>query len=99
MCCTRYLLCSGDKQQVKEELYLEFRHSNRVDGILLTMAPGRLTPWLHRMLAEIKVPIVLVMRTSKDLKTDAVLTDDYKGAFEAVAHLARIGHRDRKSVV
>jgi len=87
------LLCNSDNQREKEEHYLELLLSKRVDGILLTMAPGRLTPWLQRMLAEIKVPIVLVMRTSKDLKTDAVLTDDYKGAFEAVTHLARIGHR------
>lgn len=87
------LLCNSDNQREKEEQYLELLLSKRVDGILLTMAPGRLTPWLRRMLAEVKVPIVLVMRTSKDLKTDAVLTDDHKGAFEAVAHLARIGHR------
>lgn len=87
------LLCNSDNQREKEEHYLELLLSKRVDGILLTMAPGRLTPWLRRMLAEAKVPIVLVMRTSKDLKADVVLTDDHKGAFEAVAHLARIGHR------
>ncbi|MFY9529625.1 MAG: LacI family DNA-binding transcriptional regulator [Candidatus Acidiferrales bacterium] len=87
------LLCNSDNQREKEEHYLELLLSKRVDGILLTMAPGRLTPWLRRMLAEVKVPIVLVMRTSKDLKADVVLTDDHKGAFEAVTHLARIGHR------
>jgi LacI family transcriptional regulator, galactose operon repressor len=87
------LLCNSDNQREKEEQYLELLLSKRVDGILLTMAPGRLTPWLRRMLAEVKVPIVLVMRTSKDLNADVVLTDDHRGAFEAVAHLARIGHR------
>jgi LacI family transcriptional regulator len=87
------LLCNSDNQRAKEEQYLELLLSKRVDGILLTMAPGRLTPWLRRMLAEVRVPIVLVMRTSKDLKGDVVLTDDHKGAFDAVAHLARIGHR------
>ena len=40
-----------------------------------------------------KVPVVLLMRTYADLKTDIVLTDDEKGAFEAVSHLARLGHR------
>jgi LacI family transcriptional regulator len=87
------LLCNSDNEREKEEGYLELLLSKRVDGILLTMAPGRLTPWLRRMLAEVKVPIVLVMRTSKDLNGDVVLTDDHKGAFEAVAHLARVGHR------
>jgi len=87
------LLCNSDNQREKEENYLELLLSKRVDGILLTMAPGRLTPRLRQMLADMKVPIVLVMRTSRDLKADVVLTDDHKGAFEAVAHLARIGHR------
>lgn len=87
------LLCNSDNQREKEENYVELLLSKRVDGILLTMAPGRLTPLLRRMLADVKVPIVLVMRTSRDLKADVVLTDDHKGAFEAVAHLARIGHR------
>ena len=87
------LLCNSDNQREKEESYLELLLSKRVDGILLTMAPGRLTPRIRRMLADIQVPIVLVMRTSRDLKADVVLTDDHRGAFEAVAHLARVGHR------
>ena len=87
------LLCNSDNRREKEERYLELLLAKRVDGILLTMAPGRLTPCLRRMIAEVKVPIVLVMRTSKDLSGDVVLTDDHKGAFEAVAHLARVGHR------
>ncbi len=87
------LLCNSDNQREKEERYLELLLSKRVDGILLTMAPGRLTPSLRRMLADSKVPMVLVMRTSTDLNADAVVTDDHKGAFEAVSHLARIGHR------
>ncbi|MFY9530007.1 MAG: LacI family DNA-binding transcriptional regulator [Candidatus Acidiferrales bacterium] len=87
------VLCNSDNQRDKEERYLELLLSRRVDGILLTMAPGRLSPWLRRMLVSIHVPIVLVMRTSPNLKADVVLTDDYKGAFEAVAHLVRVGHR------
>jgi LacI family transcriptional regulator len=87
------LLCNSDNQREKEERYLELLISKRADGIMLTMAPGHLSPWLHRMLAQAKMPIVLVMRTSRDLKADAVLTDDHQGAFEAVAHLARIGYR------
>jgi LacI family transcriptional regulator len=87
------LLCNSDNQRQKEERYLELLLSKRVDGVLLTMAPGRLAPSLRRMLADSKVPMVLVMRTSTDLNADAVVTDDHKGAFEAVSHLARIGHR------
>ncbi|MBI4461553.1 MAG: LacI family DNA-binding transcriptional regulator, partial [Acidobacteria bacterium] len=87
------LLCNSDDQREKEELYLELLLSKRVDGILLTKTPGRFSPFLRRMLAGVKVPIVLLMRTCPDIRADAVVTDDLKGAYDAVSHLARVGHR------
>lgn len=39
------------------------------------------------------IPLVLVMRTCPKLTKDAVITDDYKGAYEAVCHLARAGQQ------
>ena len=87
------LLCNSDDQRDKEEQYLELLLSKRVDGILLNKAPGHLSTSLRRLLADSKVPVVMLMRTSPDLKGDAVVTDDEKGAFEAVSHLARLGHR------
>jgi LacI family transcriptional regulator len=87
------LLCNSDNQKEKEENYLDLLVSKRVDGILLTVAPGSIKPSVARMLADAKVPVVLVMRTAADLQYDAVITDDHRGAFEGVSHLARIGHR------
>jgi LacI family transcriptional regulator len=87
------LLCNSDDQRQKEEQYLELLLSKRVDGILLNKAPGNLSLPLQRLLADSRVPVVSLMRTSTDLKGDAVVTDDEKGAFEAVSHLARVGHR------
>lgn len=87
------LLCNSDDQREKEEQYLELLLSKRVDGILLNKAPGTLSSSLRQLLAESEVPVVSLMRTSPDLKGDAVVTDDEKGAFEAVSHLARVGHR------
>ena len=86
------LLCNSDGLPEKEELYLELLLSKRVDGILLTKAPGELSPRVKRIIAERKVPTVLMMRTYPSLTDDAVVTDDLKGSFEAVSHLARIGH-------
>src|SRR6202521_3599878 len=45
------------------------------------------------MIKEVNIPIVLVMRTSPKVSHDAVITDDYQGAYEAVSHLARSGRR------
>jgi LacI family transcriptional regulator len=87
------LLCNSDDQRDKEEQYLELLVSKRIDGILLNKAPGQLSSPLRRLIAESKVPVVLLMRTSPDLRADAVITDDEKGAFEAVSHLVRVGHR------
>jgi LacI family transcriptional regulator len=41
----------------------------------------------------LNVPTVLMMRTYPSLTSDAVITDDLQGSFEAVSHLARIGHK------
>lgn len=85
------LLCNSDDTQVKEESALELLLSKRVDGILLTKAICDINPSLRQMIEEMKIPIVLVMRTFPKISKDAIITDDYQGAYEAVCHLARAG--------
>src|SRR5262250_898134 len=87
------LLCNSDDKRDKEALYLELLISKRVDGIILNKTPGSLSPAQRTMLADAKIPIVLLMRTCPGLKADIVQTDDRQGAHDAVTHLARIGHR------
>lgn len=87
------LLCNSDDTQQKEENALELLLSKRVDGILLTKAVCDISPSLRQMMQEMKIPIVLVMRTAPKISKDAVITDDYRGAYEAVCHLARSGRK------
>jgi LacI family transcriptional regulator len=87
------LLCNSDDSQEKEERELELLLSKRVDGILLTKAVGDLSPSLRKRIDELKVPIVLVMRTYPKISKDAIVTDDYQGAYDAVSHLARAGRK------
>jgi LacI family transcriptional regulator len=87
------LLCNSDDTQEKEENALELLLSKRVDGILLTKAVSDINPSLRQMMQDMKIPIVLVMRTSPKISKDAVITDDYRGAYEAVCHLARSGRK------
>jgi LacI family transcriptional regulator len=87
------LLCNSDDIQAKEENALELLLSKRVDGILLTKAASEISPSLNQMIQEVRVPIVLVMRTYPKLSKDAIITDDYQGAYEAVSHLARSGRK------
>jgi len=85
------LLCNSDDSLEKEERAIELLLSKRVDGILLTKAAEDFRPPLRQMIKEAKIPFVLVMRTYPKLPADAVITDDYQGAYDAVSHLARSG--------
>src|SRR6202007_1123077 len=87
------LLCNSDDTLDKEEKQIELLLSKRVDGILLTKAVGEFRPALRQMIDEVKTPFVLVMRTYPKLTRDAVISDDYQGAYDAVCHLARAGRR------
>jgi LacI family transcriptional regulator len=87
------LLCNSDDTLDKEEKAIELLLSKRVDGILLTKAAGDFRPSLRQMIKEVNIPFVLVMRTYPKLTKDAVITDDYHGAYEAVSHLARAGRK------
>src|SRR5580704_2066004 len=87
------LLCNSDDSLDKEESEIELLLSKRVDGILLTKAGGDFRAPLRQMIREVNIPIVLVMRTYSKLTNDAVVSDDYQGAYDAVCHLARTGCR------
>jgi LacI family transcriptional regulator len=87
------LLCNSDDSLAKEETAIELLLSKRVDGILLTKAAGEFSPSLRQMIEGANTPFVLVMRTYPALTKDAVVSDDYQGAYEAVCHLARSGRR------
>lgn len=87
------LLCNSDDNIDKEQSCVELLLSKRVDGILLTKAAGDFRPALRKMIDEVNIPFVLVMRTYPKLTKDAVITDDWRGAYDAVRHLARAGRR------
>ena len=87
------LLCNSDDSQEREESALELLLSKRVDGILLTKAICDFRPPLRQLIEEINVPIVLLMRTFPQISKDAVISDDYRGAYEAICHLARAGRK------
>src|SRR4051794_38011924 len=87
------LIASSDNDTQKEAVYLRLFLAKRVDGVILTKAPGRLAPDLQRAFEAAGVPIVLLARTVAGLTTDLVQMDDKGAAFEAVTHLHRLGYR------
>ena len=87
------LIASSDNDAKKEEVYLRLFLAKRVDGIILTKAPGRVAPELQQALAKAGVPIVLLARTVPGFRTDVVELDDKGAAYEGVTHLLRLGYR------
>jgi LacI family transcriptional regulator, galactose operon repressor len=87
------LLSNSDDVAAKEELYLRLFLAKRVDGIILTKAPGAMKADLAAGLRAAHIPITFLMRVEKRPQGDAVLVDDKDGAYEGVAHLLRLGYR------
>src|SRR6185295_20017869 len=87
------LIASSDNSVPKEEVYLRLFLAKRVDGVILTKAPGRMPPELQRAFAKAGVPVVLLARTVPGFVTDVVELDDRGAAYEGVTHLLRLGYR------
>jgi LacI family transcriptional regulator len=87
------LIASSDNDVPKEEVYLRLFLAKRVDGVILTKAPGRMPRELQRAFAKAGVPVVLLARTVAGFATDAVELDDKGAAFDGVTHLLRLGYR------
>ncbi len=84
------LVASSDNDPLKEQNYLSLFLAKRVDGIVLTKAPGKLPEEFSRPEAP---PVVQLMRTISGFRSDTVVTDDWGAAYESVTHLLRLGYQ------
>lgn len=62
-----------------------------VDGIIIA---GRVPIKLIQYIMDIELPVVLVDFYTRSYKTGAVLIDNIDGAYQAVVHLIKMGHKD-----
>ncbi len=85
------MLCNSDEDLKKEEFYLDVLQSESVDGIILPPINERDAAVLR--LVESGLPIVTVDRSLSHQAMDKVEVDNRRGAFEAVEHLIKLGHR------
>ena len=81
---------SGENSDRERELALEFC-ARRVDGMLVVPAGARHGYLVPEM--RTGTPVVFLDRPPGDIVADTVLVDNLGGTIEAVAHLARHGHR------
>src|SRR6476659_443688 len=85
----RVLIITGERRQKRERAQLEALVEYRPDGIILVsprMRARELQQALHGL------PAVVVGRTLRQPRVDAVMNDEAKGSHLAVEHLVELGH-------
>lgn len=85
------LLCNTYEDLGREHAYLQVLRKRWVDGMIFATV-GSNTRHLRALRRE-GLPVVLVARDVDGITIDAVLVDNFRGAFDATTHLIRLGHR------
>lgn len=85
------LLGNSDEDEAKERRYLEVMRAELVDGIILPPASDRDAAAVE--LVRAGAPLVCVDRRLGRERVDSVVIDNVRGAYDATAHLVRLGHR------
>jgi len=78
----------------KDELNLQLPriyYENKVDGFLILGQIGK--PYI-KLLQEIQCPIIFLDFYDEHASIDAVVTDNFNGAYELTNHLFKMGHKD-----
>lgn len=86
------ILCNTDESLIKQSFCLDVLLEKRVDGIICTPAIGT-TAEDFASIRAMRIPVVFIDRIVPGLTTHAVLTDNYRAAYEGTAHLISQGHR------
>ena len=86
------VVCSSDYNPEKELYFLNVAMECKLAGVILMTASE--SPKLCRLLSEMNCPVVLMNRYLRSMPNlDYVVQDNYQGAYKAVSHLIKIGHR------
>lgn len=85
------LLCDSDEDPAKEELYINVLLAEKVAGAIISPTDEYSTTC--KIFVEGGRPVVAMDRRLRSLDVDTVIVDNVRGAYEAVSHLIRLGHR------
>jgi LacI family transcriptional regulator len=84
------IVCNTDETLDLEREQVHLLYRKRVDGIIAM--PVGLDSTHFEELVEKDVPIVMLDRCFDDMAVNTVVVDNYRGAYDAVAHLVDMGH-------
>ena len=85
------LICQSNESVEKEVSNTQTLISSRVDGIIVSRTKNTEDFKHFRNIQNNNIPLVFFDRTCHGLKTDKVIIDDYKAAYEATEYLIRTG--------
>jgi len=85
------MFCQSSETCEREVKNVETLLSSRVEGILASVSKLTTNFDHYRKIMESGIPLVFYDRICKELETDRVVVNDYRGAFEATDHLIKEG--------
>lgn len=87
----RVMLCNTDEDPTKQRNYIDVLRSKVVDGFIIAVASEE-DRYLKKIDRE-KLPFVFIDRGCSGIPADTVVVDNRDGAYKAVSHLIRLGHK------
>jgi LacI family transcriptional regulator len=85
-------LANTDENEDREKAILQTILERQVDGLILVPANSNPSPHVEYFIDQ-GVPLVLLDRNIQGVEADAVMVDNEHGAYVAVNHLIKLGHR------
>lgn len=85
-------ICSTDDDEAKEKKYIELMEHKQVDGFIISSTYKNKD--ILKNLIKRNVPLVLLTQDDPELNVSKISIDDFKGGYEATAHLLQLGHRN-----
>ena len=89
----KVLILSSDRDIEGEGRNIEFLRESNIAGAIIFPFWGRFNALQVLNLKKRGFPFVLIDRYFRDIQTDAVVVDNFNGAFHATGHLFGLGHR------
>jgi DNA-binding LacI/PurR family transcriptional regulator len=87
------IVCQSNEDSKREAIHVRTLISNRVAGVLVSVAQTTTSGAHFIALQKQGIPLVFFDRVCDDVKAGRVIVDDYDGAVQAVEHLIRSGYK------
>ncbi|MBT4290027.1 MAG: LacI family DNA-binding transcriptional regulator [Deltaproteobacteria bacterium] len=87
------MVCQSNEDYEREVINLRAMVSNRVAGLLVSLAQNTVDISHFDILQKRSIPVVFFDRSSEKINQNQVVVDDYQGAFDAVSHLIARGYQ------